>query len=291
MSSLSSGSYPTQIVVIDNGSVDATVSVVKHRFPHIHLIESTRNLGFGQANNIGIKLAIERSADYVFLLNQDAWVEADTIATLVKTGDDNPGVGIISPLHFNGAGSALDKNFLEYFTQAHLKEFVGSILLQKKDIPTLIETNFVNAAAWIISVECLKKTGGFDPIFFHYGEDRNYANRALHNGFKIGIDTTTRIYHDREDRISAVTDDVKIKVKQDWIQFLNHVCDIRNDHYQLTIIRRGLRHIFLTGRNLIFFNKLQLRYNYEMAKKVFTSFRNISRSRQIASSGRMLPHL
>lgn len=289
LSSLSSGSYPTQIVVIDNGSSDSTVSVIKHRFPHVHLIESKRNLGFGQANNIGIKLAIESGADYVFLLNQDAWVETDTISTLVKTVDDNPAFGIMSPLHFNGEGNALDKNFLEYFTSAHLNEFANSILLRKKSIPALIETNFVNAAAWMISTECLIKTGGFDPIFFHYGEDRNYSHRTLHNGFKIGIDTTAKIYHDRQYR--AVINDVKTKVKQDWIQFLSHVCDVRNNHYQLTIIRRGLRHIFLAGKNLIFFNKPQLQYNWKMIKNIVASFNDIRNSRRVASSGKTLPHL
>jgi GT2 family glycosyltransferase len=291
LTSLSSGSYPTQIVVIDNGSADSTVSVIKDRFPQVHLIESKKNFGFGQANNIGIRKAIEQGADYVFLLNQDAWVEEDTIATLVKTQYDNPAFGILSPLHFNGKGDALDKNFLDYFNRAHLKEFTSSILLQHQERPSLIEADFVNAAAWMISTKCLEKTGGFDPIFFHYGEDRNYSNRALHNGFKIGIDTKTRIYHDREYRASAAGDDVQARIKRDWIEFLNHACDIRNNHYQLVMTRRAIRHFLLAGKNLIFFKRPQLQYNYEMGKKILTSFKSIGRSRQIASSGKTLPHL
>ena len=59
---------------------------------------------------------------------------------------------------------------------------------------------FVNAAAWLISKDCLSVIGGFDPLFFHYGEDENYCQRARFHNIKIGIANFALIKHDREKR-------------------------------------------------------------------------------------------
>ena len=66
-------STKTKIIIIDNGSVDGTQEIVKS-FKEVKFIQSEINLGL-KANNLGIKLALEQGADYVFLLNQDAWIE------------------------------------------------------------------------------------------------------------------------------------------------------------------------------------------------------------------------
>ena len=58
------------------------------------------------------------------------------------------------------------------------------------------ETKYVNAAAWLIPRNVLTKVGGFDPLFFHYGEDDNYLNRVIYHGFKVGICPHSRIVHD-----------------------------------------------------------------------------------------------
>ena len=76
--SLSASETPVEIVVVDNASSDDTVGFIKERFPGVHLIESKENLGFAKANNIGIRYALDNDADFVFLLNQDAWIEKDT---------------------------------------------------------------------------------------------------------------------------------------------------------------------------------------------------------------------
>ena len=70
--SLCNSEYPVQTIVIDNASNDGTVEYIRKYFPEIHLIESKENLGFGRANNIGMRYALDHGCDYVFLLNQDA---------------------------------------------------------------------------------------------------------------------------------------------------------------------------------------------------------------------------
>ena len=197
--SLRSGSYPVQTIVVDNGSTDTTVSILKAAYPEVMLVHSGSNLGFGQANNTGIKLALEKQADYVFLLNQDAWVENNTIAALVDCMERHTDYGIISPVHLNGQYAALDKGFEQYFRKDY-PDVDTTRLIRGKAPQELYRVEFVNAAAWMMSRACLQKAGLFHPLFFHYGEDSELTNRVLYHDFKIGICTTVTICHDRYER-------------------------------------------------------------------------------------------
>jgi GT2 family glycosyltransferase len=291
LESLEASSYPTQILVIDNGSADATVSFIKKNFPFVELIESKSNRGFGQANNVGIRAALERKADYIFLLNQDAWVEAPTIGCLIALQEKTPEYGIISPLHLNGSGDNFDKYFLDYFMQSNVGEYITSFVLSEKEPPAIIKTSFVNAAAWCIAIACVENTGGFDPIFFHYGEDRNYIQRALFRGFKIGIAPQAKIFHDRDQRIMKPVLTPAAMLNNEWIHFLNQVCDIRVKRYPIIIIKRFLRHGISAGINLFFFNKGKLKFNSRMAVKIISRVGEIRKSRKISFSGKPYPHL
>jgi GT2 family glycosyltransferase len=184
-----------KIVVIDNRSTDETVSFIKTNYPEIDLIETNENLGFGRANNIGIKKAVNANADYVFLLNQDGYVEKDTIRKLAEFHVRHPEYGVVSPQQKNGNGSGLDakfKNIVLNQCVTHTFEDSGR---------TVHDVSFVMAAFWLISAECLKKVGIFDPIFFHYGEDGDYLSRVRFHGFKIGIVMDSIGYHDRQERV------------------------------------------------------------------------------------------
>lgn len=282
LNSLAKSSFPSTILVIDNGSADGTVSFIRERFPFIQLIETGKNLGFGQANNIGMQIAIDKGADHVFLLNQDAWVEPDTISQLVRIQAGNTDYGIVSPLHFDGAGQALDKYFAKYLAGSEASHTTSE---------TLIDIPFVNAAAWMISSACLRSTGGFDPVFFHYGEDINYTQRVLFRGFKVGVYSGAKIFHDRGERISNPKPDAAARLKGEWIHFLNQVCDIRNKHYREIMLKRSLRYGLTAIVSFISFNKKDFLHYYKLSRKIITSGYRVRRSRKIAASDRGSPYL
>ena len=195
LGSLRDSETPVETIVIDNASSDGTVDYIKERFPDVHLIESKENLGFAKANNIGIRYAIDQSADYVFLLNQDAWIEKDTLMVLLRTFGDNENVGIASPIHLNGNYTGLDYGFVRYTGD----DFASDAFMQK--LKLYYERPFINAAAWLIGRECIDAVGGFDTsLFTHYGEDFNYCQRVLYHGLNIIINTSCSICHDREER-------------------------------------------------------------------------------------------
>jgi GT2 family glycosyltransferase len=269
---------PSAIVVVDNFSTDHTVSFIQVNYPCIRLICLGRNLGFGQANNIGIELAREHGAQYYFLLNQDAWVERDTIGKLINLMKENRKVGVLSPLHLNGSGTDLDLYFKKYLQQSSLGSFLKNTLVCKEPGKGLIRTRFVNAAAWMISVECLDKTGGFDPVFFHYGEDENYAQRVWKHGYEMAIHCDSRIYHDREQRIVAATREI-VDYSKEWIHFLVYSCDINKRGYILFMIKRFLKAFIQVFIHLIFLDIKKLGLDLYMLCRIPFSFLKVRESR------------
>jgi GT2 family glycosyltransferase len=279
LNSLLQNSCPTLIHIIDNNSTDGTVAFIKENFPQVRLTLAGRNLGFGQANNVGLRQALAENADHVFLLNQDAWVEKDTIGHLVAMQKLHPQYGIVSPLHLNGRGDALDINFAGYLQQSDILPSINSWMLGVPEPPPMINTSFVNAAAWLVSAACLAKTGGFDPIFYHYGEDENYAQRVLFHGFRIGVCTGARICHDREQRLGQSVP-LAGRIKKEKNHFLNQACDIRKNGVSFLVLRRALRYSLLTAINVL--NREKLFYNFQMARTVVGQLPAIRKSRRSA---------
>lgn len=113
-SSLRASTMPLNIVVVDNASNDGSTDYIKANYPEIILIESQKNLGFGQANNKGIRYALDHGCDYVFLLNQDAWIEPSSIEILVKIHGKNGKFGILSPIHLTPDKLHIEKGALTY---------------------------------------------------------------------------------------------------------------------------------------------------------------------------------
>lgn len=173
--------------VVDNGSTDGTVEHIRKAYPSVHLVVSEENLGFGRANNLGFRYALEQGYDYVYLLNQDAWVYPDTLKSLVQAMERNPAYGVVSPLQITASGDRLDPRFAKKYPYKF------------SDTPSgIVEVPFVMAAHWMICRACLEAVGAFSPAFKHYGEDDNYLHRAMWHGFKVGVLHSAKAVHDRE---------------------------------------------------------------------------------------------
>lgn len=190
------------VIVVDNASTDGTLAFIQANYPKVKLLPQNKNLGFGQANNLGMSQALNQGAEHVFLLNQDAYLIDDCLDKLVNVQREKPEYGILSPIHTNGRQDKLDANFSNYMAYRNNPHFYSDFVLGNKLKP-VYNVPFVNAAAWLISKQCLLTVGGFDPIFFHYGEDDNYCQRVLFHGLKIGVLPTSFVIHDREDRVKA----------------------------------------------------------------------------------------
>jgi GT2 family glycosyltransferase len=199
LSSLTRSTVPLEVVIVDNNSSDSTLDIIgKYNVSKLFALDE--NLGFGKANNLGIKYALEESADYVFLLNQDAWIRPDTIDELVQASQRNPEYFVLSPLHFDGTEKKLDYNFQHYISPPRCEDLLSDLEKENGILKDVYETPFVNAALWLLPNACLKQIGGFDPIFPHYGEDNDFTKRVRYHGFKVGVCPKAVGVHDREQR-------------------------------------------------------------------------------------------
>lgn len=204
--SLIMSDMPCDIYVIDNGSIDGTAGYIRENFPEVKLTATGENYGFGKANNIGLKYALEKGYEYVYLLNQDAWVYPDTFRKLVDAMEGDRSIGISSPMQMAACEDRPDPRFEKWCPKRALRDYRSRWRSAK-----MYEVKFVMAAHWMISRECLENVGGFSPAFTHYGEDDNYIHRARYKGYRICIHSGAGAIHDREMRPMSKEASMRLK--------------------------------------------------------------------------------
>lgn len=188
--SLQRSSVPPAILVVDNHSTDNTLQLVREQFPAVSILTNSTNLGFGKANNGGISRALQSGAEFVYLMNQDASVAEHTLELLVQSALQHPEFFVLSPAHLDGEGKLLEPAFATYFQRRQNQE--------KDPEPSHpVRVPFVNAAHWLISRACLETVGGFDPLFFMYGEDNDLLNRVHFHGRYCGVVEQATAFHHR----------------------------------------------------------------------------------------------
>lgn len=224
--SLINSSIPIDIIAIDNGSTDGSIEYIRKHYSNVDFVVSNINLGFGKANNLGIRKALDNGADYVFLLNQDAWVEQNTIESLISIMQTHPEYGILSPIQLNGKGTDLDKNFEINMNTNNCPDFISHCYLSK--LKYVYPLKFVMAAFWLLNRETINRIGLFNPVFPHYGEDNDYLNRVEYHGLKAGICPRVVGYHDRDERM--VTN--KRKIHFLYIDLLVSLNDINLNYFK-----------------------------------------------------------
>jgi len=186
--SIKSIEHEVSIFVIDNNSKDLTTQILEKYDFQIKTHLSKSNLGFGQANNIALSYFLENEYDFIFLLNQDTYFIEDSLDSLLNFAIQRNGNYIFSPVHLSRDETNLDFLFQKYLVHDHLEN------ISEQET----HTSFINAAAWLMPKSIIEKVGGFSPLFFHYGEDRDYANRLRYNKGKFIVDRNSFIVHDRE---------------------------------------------------------------------------------------------
>lgn len=255
------------ILVLDNGSKDNTVTIIRQEFPNARLIVNEDNLGFAAANNIGFEIAKEEDYDWVFLVNHDAWLDEKCIGILKEATCKtiNKKFGILTPTHLAGNMVDYDHGFLRYCDISRLRG---------EQLDDVLEITSINGAFLMISVECLKRIKGFDPIFFFYGEDIDLCIRTKKAGYKIGWVPSAIAYHDRLERPMT-------EQRLYWHVIANHLIQIKSMEDK-KFYRRFLKSI--ASSIMLFFTsligrKFLLSYQYlKLTRYFIKNYQNIKHS-------------
>ena len=195
----------TEILVVDNASVDGSVKMVKEKFPEVICIANDDNPGFAKANNQAIR---QSKGEYVLLLNPDTIVETDTFAKIIAFMESHPDAGGLGVKMVDGTGRFLpeSKRGLPTPLVAFYKIFGLSRLFPKSktfnkyhlgylDKDKTHQVEILAGAFMLMRKSVLDKIGLLDEAFFMYGEDIDLSYRIIKGGYQNYYYPDARIIH------------------------------------------------------------------------------------------------
>jgi GT2 family glycosyltransferase len=189
--------YPNfRVIVVDNGSSDGSPERIRAAHPDTEVVEAEKNLGFGGGANIGIHKALDRGAEYVWVLNNDIEVEPATLSSLVSVARSRPGIGVIGAAVWRAAPDTEPSMHTEAF------RWRGEYRLPS----ACPETGSANAAvrhpvddvagsSALLDAAMLRQIGPFEERFFHYWDDVEICARARSSGWSVEHACKARLWH------------------------------------------------------------------------------------------------
>lgn len=195
------------IVVIDNASKEKFETENKYKNFKLHLIRSEKNLGFSGGQNLGIKYALSRGADYLVILNNDVIVDENFLLELISSFRDN--IGIVVPKIYFAKGYEFHKDRYRDSELGKVIWYAGGILDLKNVIGShkgvdevdtgqfdrAEETDNATGCCMAVKREIFEKLGMLDENYFLYYEDSDFNLRTKKAGYKILYQPKAIIWH------------------------------------------------------------------------------------------------
>ena len=181
-----------ETICVDNGSTDGSDDDVEREFPEVELVRTGANLGFAGGSNAGIRRALERGADWVLLLNNDAVAGEGLADALARAAAARPDAGILAcTIH-----AGLDGDALQYaggsFNAA--LGYSGRVSTDPADV-RLRDVGRADGAALAISRAAVEAAGPLDESLFAYVEDVELSLRVRAAGFAVVLVPDARVWH------------------------------------------------------------------------------------------------
>jgi len=187
-----------RILVVDNGSIDGSVDALRNGIPGagIEILEAGRNLGYAGGNNVGIRYALDRGADFILVLNNDTTVDPRLLDELVGAADRHPEAGCFGPWIFYMhdperlwfAGAAWNSELVAFASPG--KDLLAS------DMPAeTTPTDYVCGAALFMRASLARQIGLLDERFFLVYEESDWCCHARRAGIECLMVPAARIWH------------------------------------------------------------------------------------------------
>ena len=193
----------SQVIVVDNGSIDGSADVHFAELPLV-VVKTGKNLGFGKACNLG---AEHGRAEYILFLNPDTEVFGTTVSEALKSfnGPEMQRVGVVGIKMVNRVGQtqvqcARFPSWSTFVSEssglAHLfPRFFRSTIMAEFDHETTRDVDHVIGAFYLVRRHTFEQVGRFDERFFVYFEDLDLSRRINDQGWRIRYLSEPVIYH------------------------------------------------------------------------------------------------
>lgn len=181
--------YPNfGLIVVDNGSTDGSAEHISRQEPGLELVQTGSNLGFGGGCNVGMRKALERGADFVWLINSDATVDPQALSAMVAVAEQHPAVGAVGSVLYDVAPA----DQVQLWGGGKVQLWRGGSRHQKQPG----ELDFVSGASLLLRREALQAIGLFDEqAFFMYWEDTDLGLRLRQAGWQLAVAEGSRVWH------------------------------------------------------------------------------------------------
>jgi hypothetical protein len=196
LESLRRMTYPNfRLLLVDNGSSDGTLAAVAARLPDVERIANAENLGFAAGCNVGLRHALARGADFVFIANNDTTVAPDLLDEVI-TAAVPPDVGMVAPLVYYEAdprriwSAGAGRNPLTLEMSGNLRGQMDTDAW-----PEVVEREYLVGCGLLLKRQLMERIGLFDPRFFMYYEDLDLCLRARAAGFRVLLAPRAHMWH------------------------------------------------------------------------------------------------
>jgi GT2 family glycosyltransferase len=218
--------YPAyHVIAIDNGSSDDSIEQIRAAKPEIELMEEEQNLGFAGGNNTGIRRALDQGAEYVWVVNNDAVVEPDSLRALVETAQSRPRIGVVGPAVWRppAGGESVEEHAAfvwhgEYRLPAECPPLDG-----QGQRPLHLVDDVAGSSA-LFDARMLREDGLFDERFFHYWEDVEICARARNAGWLVAHACRARIWHSVGASLSTASAQAQYYFIRNWLLYSRWSC-------------------------------------------------------------------
>lgn len=191
--------YPNyRILVIDNGSAASCVEEVKKTFPGVEGMDSGGNLGFAGGCNLGIRLALEQGAQYVWLLNNDTVVERETLTALVRGLEADQECGMVGSKVLTYGTRRIDSaggRLLPFLLLHGWTENIGSGETDRGQYDRDREVDYAPGASMLVRAAAIRETGVMEERYFLYFEETDWCLRMKEKGWKIRYCYQSVVHH------------------------------------------------------------------------------------------------
>jgi GT2 family glycosyltransferase len=196
LTSLRSVSTPaTEVVVVDNASLDCAPNLIRAEFPEVTVLSMPENLGFSAGNNRGISYALSRGYEYVLLLNNDTEIVDPAFLTkLIDRTRRDAGVGLVGPRVRNGFTGYEQRTVLSEPQFSIADRLRGAQFLGERSGDGEIVVG-LSGVCWLVPTRVFEKVGFLDEAFFMYLEDNDFCLRLRQAGFRIELADIDALKH------------------------------------------------------------------------------------------------
>lgn len=187
---------PFEIVLVDNGSEDGSEELLRKAFPGLKLLQTGANLGYAGGNNAGIRYALTKNVDYVWLLNNDAVADSNALGPLVAHAEKDPSIGMAGskirsqsdPAVLLYAGGRLDSG-------TGNTEHVGYGCVDKGQFDHPSDTGYITGCSLLVKQRVLEDIGLMNEDYFLYYEETDWCARATGKGYRLAYVPESVVFH------------------------------------------------------------------------------------------------